>query len=517
MTAELNTSPKILEQLLGTLDTAFAQLVATMERLVLVEIAGIPLAVLWILLGGIFLTIRLGFINIWGFKHALQLLMGRGETVRGEGEVSRIQAMATALSATVGLGNIAGVAIAIELGGPGAVFWMTCAGFLGMSVKLVECTLGQMYRVVKADGTIAGGPPYYLSRGLATLGKPRLGKGLGAMFALCCLGSTLGAGNMFQANQSFAAVATIAPALQNWGWLYGLILAGITGVVIIGGLQRIGAVVGHLVPAMLALYAGACLWIAIAHLHALPDAIATIVREAFAPQAVGGGFVGTLIQGFQRSIFSNGAGSGTAAIAHSAARTSKPIRQGLLASLEPFIDTVIVCNLTAIAIVVTRAYSSANSSHVRGIAMTEAAFRTGADWLPLVLAFIVLLFAFSTIVSWSYYGEQCWAYLFGDRTTLIFKLLFITCLFIGSVTDISTIIHFSDIMLLLMAVPNLFGCFLLCEQVVAEVKDYFPLSGGAGELGERNNQKREERSWVLSILSSLQQLKSQITLKDANS
>jgi alanine or glycine:cation symporter, AGCS family len=470
--SEFSAIEETQEDVLTALDTVFSQLVAGIERVILVDIAGMPLAVLWIVFGGIFFTLRLGFINIRGFKHALDVLMGRYDTPEEEGEVSHFQAMATALSATVGLGNIAGVAIAIELGGPGAVFWMTVAGSIGMSVKFVECTLGQKYRVVKPDGTVAGGPPYYLSRGLAVLGLPKFGQGLAVVFAICCMGSSLGAGNMFQANQSFAVLTTVIPALQGLGWLYGLLLAAIAGLVIIGGISRIGAVASRLVPAMLAIYVIACLWIVLKHLTDLPDALTTIVREAFAPSALGGGMVGSAVQGLRRSIFSNGAGSGGAAIAHAAARTKDPIRQGILASLEPFIDTVIICNLTAIAIVTTRVYGHSEPGQMNGIALTAEAFRAGADWFPVVLALVVFLFAFSTIISWSYYGEQCWIYLFGDRTTLVYQLLFLTCLFVGSVTNIGAILDFSDIMLVLMAIPNLLGCFLLSEQVAADLKNY---------------------------------------------
>ncbi|MGD2183330.1 alanine/glycine:cation symporter family protein [Lusitaniella coriacea] len=455
------------------IDTVFSHLVNVIEPIVLFEIGGIPLIVLWVLGGGIFLTLRVKFINIWGFKHALDVLRGKYDNHEEEGDVSHFQAMATALSATVGLGNIAGVAIAIELGGTGAVFWMTLAGVLGMSTKFVECTLGQKYRLTKPDGAIAGGPMYYLSQGLAARGLPKLGRGLAAMFAALCVGAALGGGNMFQANQSFAAVATVIPALENYSWLYGLLLTLMVALVIVGGISRIGTVASKLIPAMLAIYIACCLWIIATHAGDLPHAIAKIVTEAFVPQAVGGGFVGILVQGIRRSIFSNGAGSGSAAIAHSAAKTPEPIRQGILAILEPFIDTVLICNLTAIAIVITQVYGSSDPASINGIELTAAAFGSAVSWFPFVLTGVVFLFAFSTIVSWSYYGEQCWVYLFNPNSAIAFKILFLSCLFLGSVANVGAVLNFSDMMLLLMTIPNLIGCFLLSGEVSADLKDYF--------------------------------------------
>lgn len=461
-----------LHDLLGALDAGFSRVVATLETVVFFEIGGMPLIVLWMIAGSLFFTLRLGFINIRGMRHALAVLLGKYDAPEEEGEVSHFQAMATALSATVGLGNIAGVAIAIDLGGPGVVLWMTLAGLLGMSAKFVECTLGQKYRRVKPDGTIAGGPMYYLAQGLRELGWPNLGKGLAIAFALLCVGSTFGVGNMFQANQSFAAIAAVVPAFADWNWLYGILLAAITGLVIIGGISRIGTVAGNLVPAMLGIYTAMCLWIVCHHFADLPLAIATIVRDAFVPQAVSGGIVGVLVCGVQRSVFSNGAGGGTAAIAHAAARTQEPVREGILASLEPFIDTVVICNLTAIAIIVTGVYRSSDPTQMGGVELTAMAFGSAISWFPAILAVVVVLFAFSSIIACSYYGEQCWSYLFGDRTTIVFKFLFLSSLFVGSVTHLGVVLDFSDMMILLMSVPNLLGCFLLSNRVAADLKHY---------------------------------------------
>lgn len=477
----------LLDRNLSLLDTGFSQLVAALEKVVFVRVGEIPLIILWIIVCGLFFTLRLGFINLRGFKHAFAVLLGKYDNPEETGEVSHFQAMATALSATVGLGNIAGVAIALELGGPGVVFWMTLAGLLGMSAKFVECTLGQKYRIVRPDGTILGGPMYYLTRGLAELGRPQFGKGLAISYALLCAGSTVGVGNMFQANQSFAAIAAVIPAAARWSWLYGLVLAAIAGLVIIGGISRIGTVAGNLVPAMLLLYAAMCLWIVFHHLADLPPVCTTIIREAFFPKAIGGGLVGVLACGIQRSVFSNGAGAGTAAIAHAAARTQEPIREGILASLEPFIDTIVICNLTAIAIVVT-GVEDGSSAHIGGVELTAAAFRASISWFPAILALVVVLFAFSTIIASSYYGEQCWRYLFGDRTTIVFKVLFLLGLFVGSVTNLGAVLNFSDMMMVLMVVPNLLGCFLLSNSVARDLDCYWTrLKQDRGQLSASSN------------------------------
>ena len=433
---------------------------------------GIPLIVLWLISGGIFFTLRMGFINIRGFKHAIDIVRGKYDDDEDEGDVSHFQALAAALSGTVGIGNIAGVAIAIRLGKPGAAFWMTIAGFLGMSSKFAECTLAQKYRVIKPDGTVGGGPMYFLSRGLSRMGMRALGKGLAVLFAIFCSIGSLGIGNMFQANQAFAAVSNVLPFLEPLGWLFGLILAALVGLVIIGGIKRIGAVAGVLVPAMAVIYTIACLWVIIVYITDVPAAIATIVTSAFNPDAVAGGIVGAIVVGFQRAAFSNEAGLGSAAIAHSAARTDEPVREGMVALLEPFIDTMFICNLTAIVIVLTGVYANPATADLDGAQLSAAAFEQVIGWFPYVIALAGFLFAFSTMLSWSYYGQQSWAYLFGDRTVIAYKGIFLTCVFIGAVVNLGPVLDFSDIMALVMSFPNLLGCFIMSGIIASDLSDY---------------------------------------------
>jgi len=454
---------------LVALDAVFAYLVAVLSQVLFFSIGGIPFIVLWLIIGAIFFTLRMGFVNIRAFGHAISVVRGHYDNPTETGEVTHFQALAAALSATVGLGNIAGVAIAIQLGGPGAMFWMTMAGLLGMSSKFVECTLGLKYRIVKPDGSISGGPMHFLSRGLGELGLRPLGKLLAGVFAVFCIGGAFGGGNMFQANQSYATVAEVLPFFQGRSWLYGLILGTLVALVIIGGIRRIGAVAEKLVPTMCLIYVVASMWIILSNFTQIPAAFAAILTGAFAPQAVAGGFIGVLVQGFRRAAFSNEAGVGSAAIAHSAARTEEPIREGIVALLEPFIDTVIVCNMTALVVIITGVYTNKTGD---GAQLTNAAFGSAIDWFPIVLSLAVFLFAFSTMISWSYYGERSWAYLFGDRTTMIYKVLFVIFVFIGSVVRLSAVMDFSDMMILSMAFPNILGCYLLSHKVAADLRDY---------------------------------------------
>ncbi|MBE9170787.1 alanine:cation symporter family protein [Pleurocapsales cyanobacterium LEGE 06147] len=455
-----------------------------MEKIFFFSIGGIPLIILWIMGGGIFFTLRFGLINIRGFKHAIDIARGkydRSEDESEEGEVSPFQALATALSGTVGLGNIAGVAIAIQIGGPGAVLWMSAAAFVGMSSKFIECTLGQQYRQVNPDGTVAGGPMYYLSRGLAELGLPQLGKVLAILFAIFGIAGSFGGGNMFQANQSFAALTALFPNIASYDWLFGVTVALLVGLVIIGGIARIGIVTSKLVPLMIGIYLAGCFWVIGVKITEVPAAIGTICQQAFVPTAVEGGLVGLLVQGIRRSAFSNGAGLGAAAIAHAAAKTKKPIREGLVAILEPFIDTIVICNLTGLVIILTGMYGEngargslpAVASATGGSELTAAAFAQVIAWFPFVLAVVIFLFGFSTMITWSYYGERCWAYLFGEQNILIYKGIFLLCIFVGSVVNLGTVVDFSDMMLLAMAVPNLIGCILLSGKVASQLQDYW--------------------------------------------
>lgn len=453
---------------LAGLDAVFSQIVNVLAQVFFFEIFGLPFIVLWLILGAIFFTLRMGFINIRGFKHSFDVVTGKYDDPNDEGDVSHFQALATALSGTVGLGNIAGVALAVQVGGPGAIFWMTLGGFFGMSSKFVECSLAQMYRRIQPDGSVAGGPMYYLSKGLGERGLHPLGQGLAVLFALLCILASMGGGNMFQANQAYAALAGIFPALPNW--IFGLIVAVLVGVVIIGGITRIASVTARLVPAMAVIYVLGCLWILLNNLPEIPGAFGTIFVQAFSPEAVGGGFLGTLVQGIRRSAFSNEAGMGSAAIAHSAARTDEPLREGVVALLEPFIDTIVICNLTGLTIVITGVYRDVTD--VSGVELTAAAFNSVVGWFPIVLAIAVVLFAFSTMISWSYYGEKAWSYLFGEDTSIVYKGIFVICVFIGSVVNLGAVLDFSDMMLLAMAFPNLLGCYFLSGKLASALNDY---------------------------------------------
>ena len=460
---------------LGGIEAFFQRIVDILNLFFYFRIGGengMPLIVLWLIIGGVFFTLRLKFINIRAFKHAIDIVMGKYDNDEDEGDVSHFQALAAALSGTVGIGNIAGVAIAIRLGGPGAAFWMTLAGFLGMSSKFAECTLGQKYRIIKPDGTVGGGPMYYLSRGLSAMGMASLGRGLAVTFAVFCAVGSLGIGNMFQANQAFAAVSNVLPFLENFSWLFGIILAAIVGLVIIGGIERIGAVAGVLVPVMAVVYALACVWVMLVNLTAIPGAIATIIGAAFNPEAVAGGAVGAIVIGFQRAAFSNEAGLGSAAIAHSAARTDEPVREGIVALLEPFIDTMFICNLTAIVIVLTRVYADPTAADLNGAQLSAASFQQVISWFPYVIAIAGFLFALSTMISWSYYGQQAWAFLFGDRTVNTYKAIFLFCVFVGAVVNLGPVLDFSDILALAMSLPNLFGCFLMSGLIAQELSHY---------------------------------------------
>ncbi|MGK7881564.1 MAG: alanine/glycine:cation symporter family protein [Crocosphaera sp.] len=463
-----------MNQFLDNIDRLFSSLVSLIEQVLFLEIAHFPVIILWLLIGGIFFTLRMGFISIIGFLHAVKIALGfYKQNDEAKGEVSSFQALATALSASIGLGNIAGVAIAIQMGGPGAVFWMTLAGFLGMSNKFVECTLGVKYRLVNPDGTIIGGPMYYLSQGLKEMGQETLGKGLAIFYGIAGLGAAIGGGNMFQANQSFAALAVVVPAVKDYDWLYGLIVALLVGLVIIGGISRIGVLTSKLVPVMVFFYLLGCSWVLIANFTAIPAAFGLMFSNAFSPSGMEGGLIGILVQGIRRSAFSNGAGLGSAAIAHAVAKTKEPVQEGIVSILEPFIDTIIICNVTALVIITTGMYGESVGDNISGSTLAAMAFAQVIDWFPFVLVGIICLFGFSTMITWCYYGEQCWAYVFGQPSSIIFKFIFLTCIFIGSVVSLGAVVNFSDMMLLTLAIPNLLGCLLLSGKVATLLKEYW--------------------------------------------
>jgi AGCS family alanine or glycine:cation symporter len=451
-----------------------------------------PLIVGWLVIAAIVFTLYFRFVQLRLFSHAIQVVRGRFTRKDCSGEVTPFQALATAVSGTVGLGNIAGVAVAVGIGGAGATFWMILAGLLGMASKFTEVTLGVKYRDVRQPaGTISGGPMHYLSKGLAERGMPLFGRFLAVFFAICCVGGAVGGGNMFQANQSFQQVVGVTGGadspLAGQGWLFGLIMAVLVGAVIIGGIKSIARVTEKIVPFMALLYLGAGLIVLIVHADKLPWAFGQIVGGAFSAEGVAGGVIGSLIQGFKRAAFSNEAGVGSAAIAHSAVMTDRPVSQGIAALLEPFIDTVIICTMTALVIVVTGHVNAggvtALAGEARGVGLTSVAFGSAVSWFPYVLAVAVVLFAYSTMITWSYYGLKAWTYLLGESAVseLAFKLLFLVFVVIGASMGLGPVIDFSDSMIFAMALANIVGLYILMPVVRRELENYMT-DLRAGEL-----------------------------------
>jgi len=450
-----------------------------------------PFAVILLVVGAAFFTVRMGFISIRAFTHAVAITAGRYDSKNQTGDVSHFQALTTALSATVGLGNIAGVTTAIALGGPGAAFWMVLAGFLGMSSKFVECTLGQKYREVRPDGRVMGGAMFYLSRGLAELGLAPLGKVFAVAFAVLCVGGSFAGGNAYQVKGSLDAVGQTVPFVKEYPWIYGLLMLVLTAIVIIGGIRRIASTADKIVPVMCSVYVLAGLVILFKNASAVPAAFSTIVSMAFTADAARGGFFGVLVWGFKRAAFSNEAGVGSAAIAHAAAKTEYPVREGIVALLEPFVDTIIVCTMTALVIVVTGAWDYQNpefapeyralydfndqnvATGVKGAALTSVAMDGQIPGFRYVLACATFLFAYSTMISWSYYGERCWAWLFGERASGIYKVIFLVFTFLGSVVSAGNVMDFGDLMIFGMMIPNMLGLFLLSGGVARDLSAYW--------------------------------------------
>lgn len=492
------------------IDSVFQNYTSWFVELIFYEIPfagnfGIPWVLIVLIGGALYFTLYFRLINITGFFTALRVVRGKYEdiekhgadtlygdvtpneqenifeTVRddsADGEVSHFQALTAALSATVGLGNIAGVAVALSIGGPGATFWMIVAGFLGMASKFAECTLGVKYRDIGPDGTVYGGPMYYLKKGLGQKGMGGFGKVLAVIFAIFVIGGSFGGGNMFQANQAAAQFVKLfeleGTSAAMW---FGAVVAIVVAVVIIGGIKRIAKVTEKIVPFMAGIYVlGALLILGINYMH-IGSAFSLIFEGAFTGLGVAGGLVGVMIQGFRRGAFSNEAGVGSAAIAHSAVRTKYPASEGIVALLEPFIDTVVICTMTALVIVITNFDNNIIQYGIEvreGVELTANAFDSAIPHFSIVLTIAVVLFAFSTMISWSYYGMQGWIYLFGRGkvTELVYKLLFCIFIWIGSVISLGSVIDFSDAMIFAMVVPNIIGVLLLTPVVKKELKRY---------------------------------------------
>ncbi len=464
----------------ASVDAAFGRLNEILASVIFFDIwpgpEKLPFIVGWLIVGATFLTLRFKFVNLRMFRHALDILRGKYHARDAKGEVSPFQALTAALSATVGLGNIAGVAIAVTVGGPGATFWMIVAGFLGMTSKFTEVTLAQMYREFRPDGHVLGGAMEYLSKGYAEHGWPRLGKVLAAMFAIFCVGASLGGGNAFQTSQALGAVQNILPFFKDYPWVFGVFMAGAVALVILGGIRSIARAAEKIVPLMAVIYLSACLFIIFSHISELPHALWQIVHDAFAPPAMVGGMIGAMVTGFQRAAFSSEAGIGSAAIAHSAASVKYPIRQGFVALYEPFIDTIVICTMTALVIVITGVWNDpANAALIearKGAALTAVAFGSVVSWFPVILSISVILFAYSTMISWSYYGERCWTYLFGERYSKYYRIGYVMVVVLASLVTAKNILDFSDLLLLSMAFPNFLGIYLLHGKVKKALDEY---------------------------------------------
>ena len=470
-----------MEIFLNQIDSSFGTLVKFLAPILFADVGGIPLIVLTLLIGAVTFTIYFGFINVRGFKHSIEIIKGKYDNPNDVGQISHFQALTSALSATIGLGNIAGVAIAVTLGGPGAVFWMVFIAFFSMSAKFVSATLGLMYRKVNDDGSVSGGPMYYLTYGFENKGKlSYLGKILGVMYAVFIIGGAFGGGNMFQANQSYELFGKLT-GIPNY--IYGIILAILVGFVIVGGIKRIGETTEKIVPSMVTIYVAASLFIILSNITMIPNVISSIISEAFNPSAAYGGFIGALVTGIKRGVFSNEGGVGSASIAHSAAKTDEPIREGIVAMIGPFIDTIVVCFMTACVILITadnnNVYQNATAliaeqgATAVGASMTSAAFDSVIPGFRWVLAIVVFLFSYSTMISWYYYGNKGWKYLFGDSGIPIYQLLYLSCTILGAIASLGNVIDFSDMMILSCAFPNIIGAMFLLPQLKVKLNDYW--------------------------------------------
>ncbi len=442
-----------------------------------VPVAGaqLPLILVWLIMGGVVCTLAFRFINLRGFGHSIRVIRGEFSNRDHPGEASPFQALSTAVSGTVGLGAIGGVALAITIGGPGAAFWMVVAGFLGMSTKFAEVTLAVKYRKVRADGTVTGGAMYYVDEALRRRGMPRLGKFLAGFFCVAAVGGSL---TIFQVNQAWAQFNAVTGFDQ--AFVFGLIVAVWIGFVLFGGVKRIVQWTDKLSPIMCLLYVVACVVVLGANFANIPGALATIVREAFAPQAITGGVIGALIAGFRRAAFANEAGLGSAPMAHATVRTVEPMSQGFAALMEPFLDTVIICLLTAMVVVVTGVYQTSGAD---GIVLTSEAFATVVSWFPIVLAVVAILFALSTVLSWGYYGEQAWTWLFGESkpSRVAYRLFLCAVLSIAGTLPLKELVNIVDSLNFAMAIPNLIAVYLLLPELRADLASYWQrivLGGG---------------------------------------
>lgn len=471
----MNALAVAIEGFLSPLASALSNIVFFSVNLFGVQV---PLVVAWLAAGALFFTVYLGFVNVRGFWLAIRHVKGDFADPAAKGEISHFRALATAVSGTVGVGNIGGVAIAISIGGAGAAFWLFVAGFLSMSTKAIECTLGVKYRRIMEDGRVLGGPMFYLDSYFSDRRMPRIGRSMGMFYAAALVIGCLGTGNMFQSNQAFSQMVVVTGGSEGYVGsnpiIFGIILAAVVGTVVIGGVKSIARVAGVIVPVMASVYIIGCLYVISMSWEHIPFAIQSTVANAFGLDAMAGGGIGAMIYGFQRAIFSNEAGLGTASIAHSAVQTDKPASEGLVALLEPFIDTVVVLTLSSLVILTTAIPNGMMGGELAGIELTSAAFSHHITWSPYLIAFAAVLFAFSTALAWSYYGLTAWHYLVGvgRKRTLFFQLLFLGCLVLGCILELRAVLDFSDAMIFVVAVPNLIALYLFAPMVKRELNDY---------------------------------------------
>lgn len=449
----------------------FQQLVDILAAVLFFDIGGFPFIVLWLMVAAVFFTIYLRGVNFRLFGHAIDVAKGKFDHKEDTGEVSHLQALLSALSATVGLGSIAGISVGIAIGGPGAVFWIVVAGLLGMASKFAEVTLSMCYRQVDETGKVYGGPFHYLAAGLQDIGWPRFGKFLAYLFAAFCLGGALGGGNMFQSNQAVKILTNTFDVLKNADWILALGMAALVYLVLIGSIKRIAKVAEVIVPLKGFLYLACVLVILGVNIEQLPGALMMILTEAFSGAAATGGFIGMLAISFKRGSFANEAGLGSAPIAHSTARTEEPVREAAVALLEPFFAAMIAL-LTGLMVTVTGAY--AGGTVADGVLIASKAFASVSDWFPIMLAVNVCIFAYSTTIGWSYYGEIAWAYLFGHNKAgrHFYILLFCAATFLGGILNFGVVLDFSDLLILGMSLPNLIAVYLLRGRIKTEMEKY---------------------------------------------
>lgn len=451
------------------LQQALQPIVDAMAAVLFYDIAGFPFIVLWLVLAALFFTVYLRGVNFRLFGHALNIVSGKYDSHDAKGEVNHLQALFSAIAATVGLGSIAGVSVAVAVGGPGVVFWIVVAGFFGMATKFAEVTLSMCYREVDDTGKVYGGPFQYIKKGLAERGMTGLGKALAVVFAMFCLGGALGGGNMFQSNQTVKVMTASFPATAEYAWAMSLAFALLVFCVLMGSIKRIAKVAEKISPLKGILYLICAIIIVAVNIEKLPDTLVLIFQDAFTGQAAAGGFIAMLAMAFKRASFANEAGLGSAPIAHAAARTDEPVREGAVALLEPFFAAMIAL-LTGLVVTVTGAYVGSDVND--GVAITLKAFETVGSWFSIMLAINVFIFAYSTTIGWSYYGEIAWTYLFGKRNIRLYQLLFCTATFLGGIMQFGVVLDFSDLLILGMAFPNLIAVFLLRDKIRSELARY---------------------------------------------